>query len=1074
MSVRGTLVELFDKLERLYENIYNLCKAFQEASDNNFETKYVTLKNGDGTTEVVEVNSFQRLQSEINRISSNFDALTNVNNIAYILNSDGSIGEYVKTTFMNAQFIENASLDGSTCIVDNNSNIADFIYPLVKIPITIADDILKSDICCRSFEITEDTWENVPDNPTYLQLQNLISNGTVVVERELNRSLSLEKEQVKFWGKFEILSITSVPNTTNDYIINLDKIRYQGLYVNGTNVDLRAGDILVSNTGSSKYRINSVSQIDLSVNVTKIAGGSEVVTTNNYLYFNEIINTENNIVSVPVRPHQKLVVFLSTENITAVSYPGTGIKISTEDFMVSYRNNTYTIDEFFASYVTNISEYLLNMVEENSIPFSLGIKPQKPELLESNFKVVQINRHITQSKTVLEINKLNNQKQSIQNEIDYKEKKIKDLLADIETGNYSSSQQKQEIVSEIQNLRSEVSTMNANILTISRNIDNNAINYSLKDVKPKYRIVGFWSINENSMYSPVTGLQHIVKYEVQYRYLNQTTDVVENTSFNMIDNGNAVNVTFSPWNDLQTTALSKVKNIDGSVSWETRSLASTDDININQCIIPITENESVEIRIRAISEAGYPVSPVKSEWSDILRVDFPDQLKYNNINSVLTKNSTDLANAEFKQILQNIGLVDHISGQVQEAEKTYHHTANMITSGQYTSELKNIPLDECIKTIISDIQSLKQSMFAKATVEIQDFDGDIYNVSNGNTIDLFAGNYSDIVNVSDEDSFGSIVRKKALIKIANKNQVPIEIKSLKPFGSEWHTNSQNNIVYDNYIRDDVNYKGVPINDVKNANNNIISGDCQKIRQIIYFRNVDISMTQITDFQLYEQENAIIQTDINSYIGTGTPNVIFKNNGVVSSGFFDFQNIQNFDYSLYSFYQLNTEFPDVNNFYYDNLDRLSKMTKILRKDIKQNMLISEVVNNEIMPFYKKKIDLGFQDVDKYAIGANTCGAFLYPQFDNIDRYSTSGNASDSSLILEPGQTIEIPIIFEFRMMDRLGNIYDYNNSPNITNVTYVKKIGVDLLINGGKMSFDISAKANFKSNIRQISRMSFRQ
>lgn len=1069
--MRSTLVELFNKLERLYENIYNLCKAFQEASDNNFETQYVTLTHSDGTTEVVEVNSFQRLQSEINRISANFDQITNVNNLAYIMNADGSISQYTKTTFMNAQFIENASVQSSTCIVDNNSNIADFIYPLVKIPIVISDDIIKSEICCRTFEIADDnSFASIPDNPTYLQLQNLISNGTVVVERELNRNLSLQKEQVKYWGKFEIINVSNTSGT-NDYTLKLDKVKYQGLYVNDANIDLRQGDILVSATGSSKYKINSVSQIDLSVNVTKIGGGSEIPVVNNYLYFNETINTDTNIVSVPVRPHQKIVVFLSTENITAVSYPGTGIKIDTENFQVSYRNNTYSIDEFFSNYVTNISEYLLNMVEENSIPFSLGIKPQKPELLQSNFKVVQINRHITQSKSVLEINKLNNQKQSIQNEIDYKEKKIKDLLADIETGNYSSQQQKQEIVADIQNLRSEVSTLNANILTISRNIDNNAINNSLKDVKPKYRIVGFWSINEDLMYSAITGLQHIVKYEVQYRYLNQTTDVVENTSFNMIDNGNAVSVTFSPWNDLQTTVLSKVKNIDGSVTWESRSLSSTDDININQCVIPITENESVEIRVRAVSEAGYPVSPVKSEWSDIIRIDFPDELKYNNINSVLTKNSTDLANAEFKHILQSVGLTDHISGQVQEAEKTYHHTANMITSGQYTPELKNIPLDECLKTIISDIQSLKQTIYAKATVEIQDFDGDVYSVSNGNTIDLFAGNYSDLVNVSDEQSFGSIVRKKAIIRISNKNQVPIEIKSLKPYGSESHTDQFGNIVYDTYIRDDINYAGVPINDVKNSSNNVISGDCQKIRQILYFRNVDISMTQIADFKLYEEDtNPLTSVDASgSFSGSSNANVICKSGGGIVSGYIDFLNTQ-FDPTIVSCYQINTEFPNAN--YSDELDRLSKLSSIIRKDIKQARLITDGVTGN--PNYVKRVDLGFQDVDKYAIGANTCGAFFYPQFDNIDRFTTSGNSSDSSLVIEPNQSIEIPIIFEFRMMDRLGNIYDYNNSPNISNVTYTKKIGVDMLINGGKLSFDISAKANFKSNIRQISRMNFRE
>lgn len=1054
--MRNTLVELFDRLEFLYENIYNLCKAFQEASNNEFETQTVVLKNPDGTTREVEVNSFQRLQTEINRVSANFDAVTNANNISYILNSDGTLSQYTKTSFMNAQFIENLSIDSDTCVVDNSSNIADFIYPLVKIPITIADDILKSDIRCRSFEINSSTWEAVPENVTYLQLQNLIQNGTVVVEKEFDRVLSLHKEQVKYWGKFEALEVSHVAGT-NDYNIKLDKIKYQGLYVNGTNIDLRPGDVLVTSTGSSKYVINSVAPLNMSINVTKVAGGSDVVTQNGYLYFNEIVNTDTNIVGVPVKPQQKMVVFLSTENMTAISYPGNGIKIDTENYMVTYRGSTYTIDEFFAHYVTNISEYLINMVDENSIPFSLGIKPPKPVLLESNFKVVQINRHITQSKSVLEINKLNNQKQTIQNEIDFKEKKVRDLLASIETGNYSSSQQKQEIVSEIQQLRSEIATLNTNILTISRNIDNNAINHSLKDVKPKYRIVGFWSIDENMMHSPVTGVQHVVKYEVQYRYLNQATDVVENTSFNMVDNGSAITVTFSPWNDLQTTALNKVRNIDGSLTWEARSLSSTDDININQCIIPITENEGVEIRVRALSEAGYPVSPVKSEWSNILRVDFPDSLKYNNINSVLTKNSTDLANAEFRHILQNAGLIDHISGQVQEADKTYHHTANMITSGQYTPELKNIPLDEYLKKLSAEIESLKQTMFTKATIEMVDFNGEVYTIANGNTIELFGDNYIDLVNVSDPEKLGSIIRRKAAIRISNQNSTPIEIKSLKPYGSESHVEDVD-VVYDDYIRSDVNYRGVPINDVKG------NRDHQRIRQIVYFRNVDISMTQVNEFKLYELDGDMSQIDVNGLTIAGEDNIYYMSGEDLHT---DCVDLNTLDMSLYSLY-LKKNNPHSESEIKDGLKRLKHMTPILRKHIKQ----AELVTHENKPYYIKKVDLGFQDVDKYAIGANTCGAFLYPQFDNIDRFMTSGNASDSSLILEPGQVIEIPIIFEFRMMDRLGNIYGPDGGQE-TNVTYIKKIGVDMFINGGKLSFDISAKANFKSNIRQIPRMNIR-
>lgn len=93
MTAKTSANVLIENMEILYENIYNLLKAFQEAASNTLTNPVVVLKNIDGTTREVTVTSFRQLQQEMNRLSNNFNALTNSNNLSYILNPDGTVSQ---------------------------------------------------------------------------------------------------------------------------------------------------------------------------------------------------------------------------------------------------------------------------------------------------------------------------------------------------------------------------------------------------------------------------------------------------------------------------------------------------------------------------------------------------------------------------------------------------------------------------------------------------------------------------------------------------------------------------------------------------------------------------------------------------------------------------------------------------------------------------------------------------------------------------------------------------------------------------------------------------------------------
>lgn len=1027
--MQSSAEELFDKMEVLYENIFNLLSGFQKATDSS-QNIIVPIKKIDGSIEQVTINSFQKLQQELLRIDANYKSLINADNLSYTLEADGTISQQTKTSFINAEYLENFTLS-SDCIVDSTSYVDDLLFPNVKIPITI-NSTLKSDIFCKTFEILEG-WSEIKENPTILDIEYLYQSG-LIKYKEINRSLKLEKNHINYFGKFTIENLSSVDNV---YTLSLNTIQYTGINTIGNSIDLKPNDILVSNTGASKYIINELDKFTKIIKVTRIGGSENLTVGIDKLYFNENIVDSKNIVAIPVKPVQNVIIFLSTENFANISFPSIGIKIDTTNYKVIYQNKTYTLDEFFSNYVTNFSEYLISLMNETSIPVNLGMIPEKPVLNPANFKVLQINKHLNDSKSIVEINNLNKQKQLIQNDIDFKQSNINSIQAEIDTQKYKSLDEKTAKLNKIITLRSEINTSKTNLLNITKDIDTNAIKYGLKNTIPKYKVIGFWDI-QTPIYSPLTQPQNIIKYEVNYRYLSKNLDTTENTSYKMITNkGTSVSVAFSNWNDFPTKVLNKIKNIEGKLIWETQILDSVEEININQLAISINEGESIEIKIRAISEAGYPISPIKSEWSEILRVDFPTDLNLGNITATINQNNVDLNKAEFDNILQNYGLLSHVSGQIKESEKTFFHSAKDITSGQFTPEQKNIPLDIMISNLVKEINTLKNTEINNnLTVSLIDFNNESYVINNNTTLELFAGNYNEEVNILDSEKFGSIIRKKGYIKIKNSNIIPVEVKTLIP-----------GVTFNEYTAG--NYYNVPV-----KFENSLS---QSSKQIIYFRNIDITKQNTEFFQLLKDVNTLPNTypltgfnidDINS-------DIIFMQDGILKKA--KLSSHLNIDFNAFTIehpiYKANPNSSNINNLMLPEFDR----AKLYNPVIKEKQY--QIKNNSIAAL------VGFSDYDFFAIGKNTCGAFLYPILTNSSVIKVNGDNTTSTLIIPKESEILIPFVFEYRMTDRFGNIGFNDNTVDTSTLLYSKKIGIEMFLNNQLFNFDINVSAKYEAKIK---------
>jgi hypothetical protein len=112
-----------------------------------------------------------------------------------------------------------------------------------------------------------------------------------------------------------------------------------------------------------------------------------------------------------------------------------------------------------------------------------------------------------------------------------------------------------------------------------------------------------------------------------------------------------------------------------------------------------------------------------------------------------------------------------------------------------------------------------------------------------------------------------------------------------------------------------------------------------------------------------------------------------------------------------------------------------------------------------------IKLGFTPEDEYLVGKYTCGAYLYPFPLNYSVISVEGNNPlTSAKVVQYGSenSINIPILFQFRCSDKLENVGGYRLNESLTNIKYTKKIGIDLYIkNDVPFSFDLQLSCRYK-------------
>ena len=645
---------------------------------------------------------------------------------------------------------------------------------------------------------------------------------------------------------------------------------------------------------------------------------------------------------------------------------------------------------------------------------------------------------------------------------------------------------------------------------------------------PKYRVRGFWDIPNpkySETTGDQNVIQFIIRY--RYLSDSGTAQPADNIKYVSAD-GKEKNGSYSNWIIARSEVRSKIYDTSkGTYVWETEDTSNSEKVNINQLEIPIQKGEQVEIQVASVSEAGYPENPLKSDYSDSVIITFPDNISVNTLEYSIMANSQDSAVLKIQNDLESAGLPTHLSEQFSNGNKTYYHTSNGIASGFFDGGGNPVSLFDKLNQISNELASLRSIVNqAKGILEVYITDGENDNIkiSNGDSIKLTAGFYNQIFADPTSSDAGRVAVKGYNIQIVNAAASTIELASITPGGLD---NIISDSITDvSGYNENLKYSKVPIAITSLTSSDIIGNDGlpsntnyrqappfasgNSFSQFIYPRYKSVGYDDELYFpstnpynSSYDYEGTSIGTltlPINgeslipfdpSYAtppGSGGADALVWNgeySGVAGS-LIPSANGQLSEFCIHK------DHPAL------NMGSGPLFIDLVKPDYASNRIIYPAfrhsnyfhLDTSFTGYYKQleysKVDtsfvsggsgsvrsdsmypnkLGFESNDEYLIGRYSCGSYLYlsPRLASSLQVEGSSALAKKDLLFGTENAINIPMLFQFRCTDKLGNIGGYRANGSLSNVTYSKKIGIDIKIRNEEVfSFDVQVTGKYKND-----------
>lgn len=730
------------------KNVMDILTKINTVTSTNEAFVNLQLFDENGSLRNFTLPSVKSLKSDIERLNNNINAIYNIDSGgALIETSNSNRFRKIITVSLNKEPNNIGSLGSiSTFKTKPNWFFENMLNPMLYVDIDLASQVDNFVGKCLSRRYIVDFEKDESGNFSALGTSALNSfnelyrgSSSIVIEDFENwhrttpgvlnsnnpnideEVFDLEPNSVRYDGIFSVLQIEEdrLNKKLWYYLNTLDYLEIETSEIRR----LKVNDMVTINlTGSStRYKIIEVSSDESleRVRFERIDGIEPIpVGTGVLKIYSEVIYKKK--IKIGVGYDERNVVFLkaiNTENNIISRNWSVGTGFYTNDLRLSTNNSTngLSMNEFYTNYVYDYGRVIKDMVNK-TIPNTLAGTPVSPTLNIDNFKVTQINKHLTDTTDSELIKEKHSTQLSLKSEI----KQISDAILDknkrAKVVRFSSESSKKQYELEIEDLSRKkesktklLSSITQEILDLSKNPNNN--------VEPKFRLRGFWNIPDPVL-TTGTEPQQIIQFKVEYRYLSK--DGRENP-VETFETGDT-KASFSNWVELNTKVRERrYDSQNDRYIWLSEDLLNPDVPNSNQIDIPIQANERVEIRVKSISEVGWPTSPVESDWSESIFVDFPDDL-----NSVINENSFILQEATKEDLkvsmeteLESRGLTEHLSDTTTLNNKTFHHDSSKILSGFKDVNGVSLDLYEYLRNLEDRIKGLEEKIKrAKGELEV--------------------------------------------------------------------------------------------------------------------------------------------------------------------------------------------------------------------------------------------------------------------------------------------------------------------------------------------------------------------
>lgn len=782
MAIQSSFPKLADQILTFNKNIVEILSKLNTVSTTTNPTLSIDLFDENGALTSYQIPSINSLKQDIERLNNNINSLYSIDaNGGMIQTTSANKFKKIITVDLNREPNQISSLNPINSFVSSPNWFFDSMTdPMISVEFDLSgkiEDNVRKCFCRRYVvEFAKDSEGNFTTTglSALNSFNNLFKGNTDidVVEFEnwhkttpgivepLNpkfdeQAFDLDPNNLLYDGEFSVLRIQEDRINKKLYYV-LDTLDYLVIQT-GEVRQLAIGDELFVNSPktSTKYKIIEVSTLEsLSrVRVERIEGLEPIpVGIGTLKIYSPVIYEKTLRVSVSY--DERNVIFvkpINTETNLMARKWSFGTAFYTNDLRLSGADtaNGLSMEDYYTDYVYDYGQVLKDLVAKKT-PNKLAGTPTAPTLNLDNFKVVQINQHLTDSPDSNSIKQKHNIQLNLKSEIEQLQNASTDKLKKLKFVNLKSIADKKKSEIEIKDLSDKVISKQKQLASITKDIIDLSKSPKTK-VEPKFRIRGFWSMPE-AVSTRGTKPQEVVQFKVQYRYLSKDGKEPPIESFK-VDNQPS-KAAFSNWIEFKTDARKRgFDPATGEYFWQIEDLESADTPNINQIDVPIQVNEKVEMRVKSISEVGWPESPVESEWSEIITVDFPDDL-----NNVLNENDFILQEATKEELkvsmvaeLSAKGIDTHLEDQVVIDTKTYHHDSNRILSGFKDSNGNALDLFEYLKVLEDRVKSLEEKIErAKGQLEVvifrnnQEFVAEngsetVFNIECEDYLDAFSG-----------------------------------------------------------------------------------------------------------------------------------------------------------------------------------------------------------------------------------------------------------------------------------------------------------------------------------------------